>query len=121
MALADGSPLPPLNHPGDDPYTFPPPPDYSPTESFKEIFHILRGNMQLISVQIIHLMIIVFQLRDVSLYPPDGFQLGVLQGSISEKYFRNHVNYDYRQIYKSSLRLNLMDNFREGTLRLQNR
>lgn len=59
------------------------------------------------------------KLRDVSFYPPDGFQLGVLQDSISEKYFRNHVNSDYRQIYESNLKLNLMDNFSEGLLRLQ--
>ena len=65
-------------------------------------------------------MIIVFQLRDVSLYPPDGFQLGVLKGSVAENYFKSNVNYDYRQIYQSNLKLNLMDNFREGTLRLQN-
>ena len=66
------------------------------------------------------MIVIVFQLRDVSLYPPDGFQLGVLHGSISEKYFRNHVNYDYREIYKSNLKLNLMKNFSEGMTRLHN-
>jgi len=55
-ALADGSPL---NHPGDGAVTFPhfpiiPPllpsslPAYDLTESSKETFHILRGNMQLI-------------------------------------------------------------------------
>ncbi|KAJ7351081.1 hypothetical protein OS493_036895 [Desmophyllum pertusum] len=60
------------------------------------------------------------KLRDATLYPPDGFQLGILHGTFSEMYFRNHIDFEYRQIYTTNLKLNLMNNFTDGIIRLQN-
>ena len=68
---------------------------------------------------IIYSVTISLQLRDPSFNSPNGFQLGILQGSSTETYFKNHIDDDLRQLYDTNLKFNLMNNFTAGIQALE--
>jgi len=61
------------------------------------------------------------QLREKSLYPPDGFKLGITRGTSDEAYFKNHVEEEFRKIYQVNLKIHLLDSFQEGIDQLMNK
>lgn len=68
-----------------------------------------------------YVVLISLQLRDPSLHPPNGFKLGVLQGTFAESYFKNNIDHELRQLYNDNLKVNLMTQSSEGINKLQER
>ena len=58
------------------------------------------------------------QLTEKSLHPPEGFKLGITRGSSEEAYFKNHVEDEFRKIYRVNLKINLFDSFEDGIKQL---
>ncbi|XP_001639888.2 glutamate receptor ionotropic, NMDA 1 [Nematostella vectensis] len=54
------------------------------------------------------------KLLDTSLYPPDGFQLGVVQGSFEEAFFKNHNKKELQLLYNVNIKINLVKGMNEG-------
>ncbi|XP_022790062.1 glutamate [NMDA] receptor subunit 1-like [Stylophora pistillata] len=59
------------------------------------------------------------KLTEKSLYPPDGFKLGVTRGSNAESYFKYHVEDFFRKIYHANLKIHLVDGFQAGIQQLK--
>ena len=85
-------------------------------ETLLFVFDTLRQKLLFF---IIYSVTISLQLRDPSFYSPYGFQLGILQGSSTETYFKNHIDDDLRQLYDTNLKFNLMNNFTAGIQALE--
>ncbi|KAK3729195.1 hypothetical protein QZH41_008869, partial [Actinostola sp. cb2023] len=60
------------------------------------------------------------KLINPSLYPPNGFQLGVVGGSIEEWYFRNHSDSHIQLLYNINIKINLVNSYEDGFKQLQN-
>ncbi|XP_031566307.1 glutamate receptor ionotropic, NMDA 1-like isoform X2 [Actinia tenebrosa] len=61
------------------------------------------------------------KLVDPLLYPPDGFQLGVVRGSLEEWYFKNHKDTQIQLLYNVNIKINLVDDYEGGFRQLQDR
>jgi ionotropic glutamate receptor NMDA 1 len=59
------------------------------------------------------------QLVNPLLYPPDGFQLGVVRGSLEELYFKSHTDTQIQLLYNVNIKINLVDDYGSGFIQLK--